>query len=449
MTRLERMLAGTPYAGYAYAYPHKTAYRPLERPVPLREAWTGEDRSAVFLYIHVPFCEMRCGFCNLFTTANPAAEVEGRYLDALRREAAQAQEAIGPAHVARMAVGGGTPTYLPATALDAVFDLAQELLGADPRDISASVETSPQTATPERLQVLHDRGVERISIGVQSFTEEETRAAGRPQRVTDVEMALERIRNAAFPVLNLDLIYGLPGQTEDSWRASLRAALRYAPEELYLYPLYVRPLTGLDRRGARTWDEQRLALYRSGRDFLLEAGYAQLSMRSFRRTPEHPNTRTPEHLNTRTPEYCCQEDGMIGLGCGARSYTRALHYSQEYAVGARGVREILAEYLQRPAEAFARAEYGFQLDPEEQRRRYAIKSLLRCEGLSLVAYRARFGSEAGEDLPELQELPEHGLARQESGCLCLTEAGLERSDTLGPWLYSEAVRRRSEAFELR
>ena len=148
-------------------------------------------------------------------------------------------------------------------------------------------------------------------------------------------------------------------------------AARFEPEELYLYPLYVRPLTGLGRRGQKAEDDLRPACYRAGRELLLELGYRQVSMRMFQRA------QAPA---TDGPAYCCQNDGMVGLGCGARSYTRALHYSGEYAVGATGVREILAAYFAKAAnlvntdDAFDFVDYGFRLDgvatetPQTQRR---------------------------------------------------------------------------------
>src|SRR4051794_15412905 len=148
------------------------------------------------------------------------------------------------------------------------------------------------------------------------------------------------------------------------------------------------------------------------------------------------------------PVYCCQEDGMIGLGCGARSYTRELHYSSEYAVGARGVREILSDYIARPDAAFDSADYGFRLDEDEQRRRYVIQSLLQVEGLSRTHYHERFGTNVMEDLPELAQLEPSGMAARAGERLRLTEAGLEQSDVIGPWLYSRNVQELSEAYEL-
>ena len=435
---LAPLLRQTPFQGYVYAYPHKTAYRPLAPPRPLSEVWAGERREALFLYVHVPFCAMRCGFCNLFTQAKPNDSLVALYLDALKRQAARVRDCLGEVTFARFAVGGGTPTYLDEDGLAAVFDLA-EAMGADPRATPTCVEVSPETVTPGKLRLLKARGTDRVSIGIQSFIESETAHSGRPQKRAEVERTLGLIRETGFPTLNIDLIYGLPGQTLESWLYSLRAALAYEPEELYLYPLYVRPLTGLGR-SQKGWDDVRLDCYRVGRDLLREAGYTQVSMRMF---------RGPHAPAEDGPVYCCQEDGMVGLGCGARSYTRGLHYSTEYAVGAKGVREIIAAFVARDEESFAFADHGFELDGAEQRRRFVLQSLLAHEGLDLARYEARFGSAAFDDLPQLGELEPLGLAREAGGALVLTPAGLERSDTIGPWLFSEAVRRRMAEHEAR
>jgi oxygen-independent coproporphyrinogen-3 oxidase len=430
----------TPYVAYAYAYPHKTAYRPLDPAVPLAGLWAGEDRAALSLYIHLPFCEMRCGFCNLFTTANPQDGFVAAYLDALERQARTVRAALGPARVARFALGGGTPTYLTVAELARVLDLAADLYGADPARVPTSVETSPGTATADRLALLRERGVSRVSIGVQSFAEAEARAAGRAQRTAEVHAALAAIRRAAIPTLNIDLIYGLPGQTVATWLESLEAALAYAPEELYLYPLYTRPLTGLGRRGLPPAADVRLACYRAGRARLLAAGYTQVSMRMFRAA------RAPADDG---PAYCCQDDGMVGLGCGARSYTHGLHYATEYAVGAAGVRAILAAYVARPDAAFAVADYGIRLDGDEQRRRYALQSLLQAAGLDRAAYRARFGSDVLADLLPVADWTNWGWVEIEPERVQLTPAGLEYSDWIGPALASPTVAARMESYAWR
>jgi oxygen-independent coproporphyrinogen-3 oxidase len=238
-------------------------------------------------------------------------------------------------------------------------------------------------------------------------------------------------------VLNVDLIYGVAGQTERSFVGSVERALQWRPEELYLYPLYVRPLTGIGRHGARATDA-RVLLYRAGRARLLDAGYEQISMRYFR----HRNA--PAGADT-----CCQEDGTVGLGCGARSYTRGVHYAWPWAVSANAVRTILDGYMSTTDAEFGVATHGTVLSAHEQRRRYVLKSVLRRDGLSLHDYEGWFGTRALEDAPELLQLVDGGLARHDAGRLMLTAEGMELSDAIGPWLYSPATRAQMAEFELR
>ncbi|MGC5004178.1 STM4012 family radical SAM protein [Streptomyces sp. DT203] len=445
-----------PYQSYVYAYPHKTAYgrldaHPAGRPA-LRELWAAERKDALSLYLHIPFCEVRCGFCNLFTRIGAPDELTTRYLDALERQATAVRDALGdesPVRFAAAAFGGGTPTFLTAAELERLCDIAEQRMGADLRSVPLSVETSPSTATADRLAVLADRGTTRISIGVQSFVDAEARAAVRPQHRADVEAALGRIRDVRIPVLNIDLIYGIDGQTEDSWRTSLDAALGWQPEQLYLYPLYVRPLTGLGRFGAdveaaadAAWDEQRLRLYRAGRDHLLAHGYEQVSMRMFRRAD------APQEGPA---DYACQTDGMIGLGCGARSYTTRLHYSFDYAVEMREVRAIIDGYT--ATEDFSRAEVGRYVDGDEARRRHLLQSLLQARGLQPADYRERFGTLPGDDFRvELDRFAARGWldgAADAAGLLRLSPEGLAHSDALGPELFSPAVRAAMAAYELK
>jgi oxygen-independent coproporphyrinogen-3 oxidase len=433
----------TPYVAYAYSYPHKTAYRRLMPARPLAEVWAAEKRDALFLYLHVPFCEMRCGFCNLFTTANPRAQWISQYVTAFERQARCVRDALGNEniHVARLAIGGGTPTFLPPAELERLLSICQNIFGVRPASIPMSVETSPRTAVPDRLGILKAFGVNRISIGVQSFIDAEVAASARAQTSQWVDEALCRMRDAGFPTLNLDLIYGLPGQTVRSWIASLQAALRWRPEELYLYPLYVRPLTGLDRRGCSAPDDLRLDCYRAGRDFLRSRGYAQVSMRMFRR---HDVTS-----DDADEVYCCQADGMVGLGCGARSYTSTLHYSTDYAVGATGVREIIDHYLGRTDAQFRQVDYGCELDAEERKRRWVIKSLFRAVGLDRHEYRRQFGQDVLDGLANLQRFAEQGYIVATTDRLQPTQAGLEWSDALGPMLFSDRVKATMAEFELR
>lgn len=437
----------TPYRQYVYAYPHQKAYRLLEHGPLLSEVWKGERLDALSLYVHIPFCEMRCGFCNLFTRTGAPEDVTGAFLDTLERQARVTRDALEasgrPVRFVLSAFGGGTPTYLTAAEITRLCDVCEDVMGADIAAVPWSVETSPATATAERLAVLAERGATRLSIGVQSFVDAEARAAVRPQKRAEVEAALTRLREAGFPVLNIDLIYGIDGQTEQSFRVSLDAALAWRPEEIYLYPLYVRPLTGLSARhdkDGRLWDEQRLRLYRYGRDHLLANGYEQTSMRVFRRTGTPALDRAED---TSIGEYN-QQAGMVGLGVGARSFTTDLHYTTDYAVAVPEVRRIIDGYLATPAKEFRRAQWAFGMDDGERRRMFVLQTLLESGGLPADAYRQRFGTLPLDDFAaEFAALREQQwLDADDDGAgavLRLTPEGMAWSDAIGPLFFSPRV----------
>ncbi|MGH1397154.1 MAG: STM4012 family radical SAM protein [Trichormus sp.] len=439
LTTLNQLLKASPYQTYVYSYPHKTAYRTLNPPINLSQLWRKQDKQALFLYIHIPFCEMRCGFCNLFTTVTDNEDFITQYIRTIQRQAQRVKAALGKASFVRFALGGGTPTLLPIHHLETILNIAEETMGANLQQIPVSVEMSPETADKDKLQLLRDRGVDRASIGVQSFIESEVLATQRRQTTPQVEAALTRMRQVGFPTINIDLIYGLPGQTVKTWLQSIQAALQFQPEEIYLYPLYIRPLTGLGCSD-KEWDDIRISCYREGRSLLLSQGYTQVSMRMFQRVSS---------LSPSAPIYCCQSDGMVGIGCGARSYTDTLHYSNEYAVDSKEIRHILQAYIQTPDENFDYTTYGFQLNIEEQRRRYILLSLLSHEGVNLTTYHQIFQSNIYIDFPELTQLINLELATPTQKTLNLTPKGIELSDIIGAWLFSEQVNQLMQNYNLK
>lgn len=465
------------FEGYAYSYPHKTAYRPLVPAVRLNEVWDSEPTDSLFLYLHIPFCEFRCGFCNLFTHAQPEQSVTKQYLEAVERQANQIKRSVPDAQFSQLAIGGGTPTFLSLDELRTVFRLLTQTLGGELASIPVSIEASPATVDREKLTYLRDQGVDRLSMGVQSFKKQETGSIGRPQDPDSVHRAIELIKTANFPIMNLDLIYGAEGQSTESWMDSVITAVSYVPEEIYLYPLYVRELTGLARRNSKQfnlvgnaeldseirrerselnrddelcrlrndWDEQRLEAYRVARDFLLANGYEQTSLRMFRRSDSRKVDSTPSDDTV----YRCQADGMIGLGCGARSYTHSLHYSYEYAVHSKAILAIVNDFNRKSESDFARVDFGYRLNEEDRKRRFVILCLLQTAGVDTREYHRQFGSRVREDFPGLNGLMENNYLIVTEDRMRLTESGLEYSDAIGPWLYSEQVRQNMKAYECR
>ena len=236
--------------------------------------------------------------------------------------------------------------------------------------------------------------------------------------------------------MNLDLIYG-GTQSMSSWMQSVTETVAMGPEEIYLYPLYVRELTGLSKRPGAEQDS-RLEQYSNARDALLGEGYEQVSMRMFRKA-----TRNKDQSAT---DYSCQADGMVGVGCGARSYTSALHYGSDYAVKQSAIAKLIQQFVQQSDVAFRVVNHGIELDDDEQRRRHVILSIFLIEGLSRSSYRHRFASDPLADFPELKQLVECELGVIETDKIVLNEKGIAASDAIGPWLYSSKVRSRMENY---
>lgn len=433
-----------PYEQYMYSYPHKTAYRALQG-VHLKDylgRLAGGENS---LYFHIPFCQYKCGYCNLFSVANHTPQLMQGYVDAMERQAEQISKLLpADAVFSDLTLGGGTPLILPASMLRQVFAMARKYFGFQPSEHPVVVETSPNQTTEEKLDILKEEGVSRVSIGVQSFHEEELAALGRFHSVDSAKAALHSIKGKGFDCVNVDLIYGIPGQTVDSLTDSLRQALEFEPEELFVYPLYVKPETMLYKKGVKR-SRDAFAMHRHVRDFLTEAGYQPHSMRRFVKL-DHKGSFAGNGVDAglQLPESLCGFGNTISVGCGGRSYIGNLHFCTPYAVRQGHCEEIIKDYLER--EDYLTVTHGFILPLEEQKRRYVIKHILFGRGINRYDYRKYFSEDAEHTFPALREWEQLGYITMGEEFITLTEEGFALSDYLGPQLISAEVRAKSEEF---
>lgn len=418
-----------PYVQYMYSYPHKTAYRALEN-VNLKAylpRLRGQQNS---LYFHIPFCQSKCGYCNLFSLAGQPEEVMEAYVAAMEHQAGQIREELPEDVVfSDLTMGGGTPLILSEHLLERLFVIAGDYFGFQEKDCPIVVETSPNQTTLSKLKLLKAHGVTRVSIGVQSFWQRELEALCRFHTVESAGKALDMIKSMGFSCMNLDLIYGIPGQTQESLLYSLEQAVAYEPEELFVYPLYVKTGTGLCRQQVSRSGEA-YQNYQMIREKLREKGYQPYSMRRFVRTKaEKPLEEIPELL--------CGFGNTISLGCGGRSYIDRLHFCTPYAVEQKNCLRILREYLEK--EDYMQIEFGYLLNSEEERRRYLMKHILFGTGVWLEEYRKRFGAEAEQDFPLLLDWLLRGYVVKKENRIVLSDLGFSLSDYLGPQLISDEV----------
>ncbi|MCX6030879.1 MAG: radical SAM family heme chaperone HemW [Chloroflexi bacterium] len=238
------------------------------------------------LYIHIPFCAVRCAYCDFNTYAGLETLYEP-YTAALIAEIRRAGEAAGRPGGHTIFIGGGTPTVLPPDLLARILDACRAAFDVAP-GAEITSEANPGTVDQARFAALAGLGVNRLSMGVQSFDDAELRWLGRIHTAAEAEAAFVAARAAGFDNINLDFIFGLPGQEPTTWAATLARAVSLAPEHLSLYSLTVEhgtPLADQVRRGLVTAPDDDLAadLYDLACDTLAKGGYEQYEISNWAR----------------------------------------------------------------------------------------------------------------------------------------------------------------------
>lgn len=235
------------------------------------------------LYLHIPFCRSKCDYCDFYSLAGREDRME-EYQKALVRHVVESSAVARNCPVDSIYIGGGTPTwYGEKRLLELLRTVKRHFCMA--KDVEVTVEANPDSVDGKMLRRLRRAGVNRISMGMQSGSDEELRSVHRPHTYQQVEDAVAAVRAAKIRNLNLDLIYGLPGQTEESWHESVEKALSLGPEHLSCYGLTIEEGTPLAQRVARGEqlpdEDQQAALYLWTVERLAQAGYEQYEISNF------------------------------------------------------------------------------------------------------------------------------------------------------------------------
>ena len=269
------------------------------------------------LYFHFPFCRRRCGYCD-FTTFAGFERLIPAYFQSLKKQVTLFSEDI---LVHTVYFGGGTPSLVPPDLYVDLFDTVRRCFSVQD-DAEISLEANPGTVTLEGLQGYSRAGFNRVSFGMQSVRGDELRLLDRQHTEADITGAMENARKAGFDKINLDLIFGLPGQTLNDWKESLYAALDFHPEHLSLYSLIVEEGTPLARRidaGITQASDDDLAAeqYEWTCDFLEEAGFAHYEISNWALKQPGRDLRCRHNLQYwRLLPY-------FGFGCGAVGFLPA------------------------------------------------------------------------------------------------------------------------------
>ncbi|HZK86300.1 MAG TPA: radical SAM family heme chaperone HemW, partial [Desulfosporosinus sp.] len=208
------------------------------------------------LYIHVPFCVKKCDYCAFYSHSllHSPKDLTSVYLDGLEVEMAKRGK-DAPLGVSSLFIGGGTPTALNNRDLDRFMTMLHRHFQLNP-GVERTMEGNPGTITSSKLEILRRYGINRFSLGVQSFDDRLLSAVGRLHSAKEAREAIGRLRTAGFENINLDLMFGLPGQDMANWQATIEEALSYSPEHLSLYGLMLEEGTPLYERYKEGSDEK-------------------------------------------------------------------------------------------------------------------------------------------------------------------------------------------------
>ncbi|MBW2527676.1 MAG: oxygen-independent coproporphyrinogen III oxidase [Deltaproteobacteria bacterium] len=335
-------------------------------------AQTRRAGQPVALYVHLPFCRSRCLYCgcNSFITAR--ADRMQRYGDALLREIDAVATALAGLEHQQLHLGGGTPTHLPVEMLAAICDrLIDRLPGAPGAE--RSIEVDPRVTTDEHLQMLAERGFRRLSAGVQDLDQTVQQAVNRVYSRQDLASFVARARAAGLAEVNLDLIYGLPEQTPQSWLATLEAIHEIGPDRLACFgyahlPQRMRHQQAIDETRLPT-PRERLNMLVDAIRFFTERGYEAIGLDHFARPHDELAVARREGRLWRNFMGYTTTRGLelVGVGSSAISELAPLFVQNEVAP------ERYAERIERRASTIVR---GHRLDDDDRHRKLLVNHLM-------------------------------------------------------------------------
>ncbi|MBX7234641.1 MAG: radical SAM family heme chaperone HemW [Caldilineales bacterium] len=369
------------------------------------------------LYLHIPFCQRKCPYCDFNTYAGREGRYEA-YARALAADLRRAGLAMGRPEVPTVFLGGGTPTVLESEQLQTIFAGLRD--GFRPLPLAEiTSEANPGAVDQSRFERLRRLGVNRLSMGVQSFAGDELRFLGRIHSAGEAEEAFGLARRAGFDNINLDFMFGLPGQRPETWRRTLDQALDLGPEHLSLYSLIVEPETPLAdwvASGRVPDPDPDLAadLYELACERLQAAGYEHYEISNWARGPL---------LADGLPAYACRHNLVywrnqpyLGFGPGAHSWWGGKRWS---------VGRSVEHYIRAAAVHTPPHDYEEDISPALAMGETMMVGLrLLGVGVEREPFRQRFGREVAEVWPaELAELAARGLIEISDERVRLTQRG--------------------------
>jgi oxygen-independent coproporphyrinogen III oxidase len=431
-TVLRNQIAAQEMPAYVYTYPPKSAYQPFLGPWQrAAESWRGY-RGKLALYVHVPFCEMKCTFCDLFTVTNahePA--LVDRYVRCILAELDLMRPYLADdVTVGSLYFGGGTPTLLAKHHLQAIVGKVRDTFRIDAA-VEVSIEGAPNTLSAERFADYLELGFNRLSIGIQTFDDAELAHMGRHYGAELGAAVARAAVDSGIANVNIDLIYGIPDQTRTDWQANLERALAIGPQTVTAYPLVIRDRTTLGKRARDDvmHADNRYDWYDFTVDTLSAGGYRPKTLVTYARDGGGCLHEENEYMGMPT----------LALGAGARKYGPIMHYVDDDYANRRPNLATTMAYMDAIERGAIPIRSAVALARHEQQRRFVILGLLST-GIRLARYAERFDEDvAVEFAAYLDALESEALLVRDDAVVALTAKGKKYSSIIGHLLASKLV----------
>ncbi len=360
-------------------------------------------------YIHIPFCEHICHYCDFnkfFIKTQPVDE----YLAALEKEMQHTIEQKGEQELKTIFIGGGTPTSLTVSQLDQLMTSIHRVLKPSKKLVEFAVEANPDELSLEKLHVLKEAGVNRLSFGVQTFEDDLLKKIGRVHQKKDVLVSFERARDVGFDNISLDLMFGLPHQQKHHVMNSLETAFSLGAEHYSVYSLIVEPKTvfyNLMQKGKLHLppQEREAEMYELVMDEMERHGLHQYEISNYAK----PGFESQHNLT-----YWSNED-YFGFGAGAHGYVD-------------GIRNVNAGPVKHYLELIEQTGFPYkethQVTKAEQIEEEMFLGLRKIEGVKSADFQAKYGASPEALFPSvLEELEEKGLIVKDDIGIRLTRKG--------------------------
>ena len=367
------------------------------------------------LYIHVPFCLSKCPYCHFSSLSPFRPEDVEAYLTALFREMDLYRSFSSCFDT--VYIGGGTPSVLTVSQMERLVDGVRRSFVIDP-SAEWTLEANPGDGDVTLLRTCRELGINRINVGVQSFDDGTLAFLGRRHTAREAAGALEACRRAGFANLGVDLIYGVPGQTEDAWMETLRKALAFSPEHLSCYELTIEPGTpfhDLRWRGELLpfTEDRSFRFFMETSEYLEKKGYEHYEVSNFARTPRFRSRHNGKYWN-HTP--------YLGLGPSAHSFLDGTRWWN---------RESLADYVLALGQGKKPVAAAERLSEEELRLEALFLGFRTRDGIHLAEFKTFYGVDLlSEKADIISNLVHEGILRREGAFLRPTRKGLAVADRL-------------------